>query len=124
MTGHEVLSLTGNGLVVWAAVAAVASVIVHARVMWWRTVMGRHLMAYMAVMAAVLVLGVVKLIIGDVFWFAALRLAVFVGVPVAMTQRLWLQIKAQRAVRDVMAHNPPPLLQPPEDPSCRTLPKS
>lgn len=93
------LRTVGNGLFVWAAVAGTASVLVHARVPWRRTEMGRHLMAYMGVMAATLDLGIVKLVFGDSAAFQLLRLAVFVGIPLAMTQRLWLQIKAQRTTR-------------------------
>jgi hypothetical protein len=90
----------GNILIWWAAIVGTASVVVHARVRWWDSEMGRHLMAYMTVIAAVLVLSVLRTIVGDSWWFALVRLIVFIGVPVAMTQRLWLQIKAQRAEQD------------------------
>jgi uncharacterized membrane protein len=87
----------GNGLIVWAALVGTASVVVHSRVAWARTAMGRHLMAYMAVMAAV---SCIRMVLGDAWWFALLRLIVFIGVPVVMTQRLWLQIKARRVEVD------------------------
>ena len=93
------LRWVGNGLIVWAAAVGVASVIVHLRVRWWATQMGRHLLAYMSVMATVLVLSVVRLALGDTWWFQLLRLAVFIGVPIVMTQRLYLQLKAQRESR-------------------------
>jgi len=76
-----------------------ASVVLHLRVPWWRSEMGRHLLYYMAVMALVLDLGVIRIVFGDSWWFALLRLITFIGVPAVMTQRLWLQIKAQRASR-------------------------
>jgi hypothetical protein len=94
-----VLRVTGNAFLCWAALVATASVVVHARVLWWRSVMGRHLMAYMGVMALVLDLGVVRLVTGDSWWFQLIRLLVFVGVPVVMTWRLWLQIRAQHTAR-------------------------
>ena len=96
---QDVFRLLGNALLVWAAVVATASVIVHSRVQWWHSIMGRHLMAYMFVVAAVLDLGVVKLVLGDSWGFALLRLVVFAGVPMVMSQRLYLQIRAQRETR-------------------------
>ena len=93
---YDMLRAVGNGLILWSAAVGIASVIVHARVPWWRTQMGRHLMAYMTVIAAVLTLSSVRVFTGDTWWFAVLRVVVFFGVPLAMTQRLWLQIKAQR----------------------------
>lgn len=86
----------GNGLILWAALVGMVSVVVHARVPWWRTQMGRHLMAYMLVVAAVLTLSSIRVVAGDSWGFALLRLVVFAGVPIVMSQRLWLQIKAQR----------------------------
>jgi FtsH-binding integral membrane protein len=93
------LRYAGNVLIHWAALVGVASVVVHSRVRWWDSPMGRHLMAYMTVIAAVLVLSVIRIDTGDTWWFGVLRLVVFAGVPVVMTQRLWLQIQAQRADR-------------------------
>lgn len=96
-----VLRIVGNVLLHWAAAVAVLSVVLHARVPWWRSEMGRHLMIYMAAMAIVLTLSCIRVdISGDTWWFALLRLATFTAVPIAMTQRAWLQIKAQRARGD------------------------
>lgn len=94
----ELLQFSGNILLCVSAVVATASVILHARVQWWVSQMGRHLMAYMAVMAAVLDMGTIKLIVGDSPGFALLRLVVFALVPAVMAWRVWLQIQAQRAV--------------------------
>lgn len=94
--GVGVLRLIGNGLISWAAVVGVLSVIVHALGPWRASEMGRHLMAYMTAIAAVLLLSVVRIIIGDSPWFQSLRLVVFVGVPVTMTWRLVLQLQARR----------------------------
>jgi len=88
--------LAGNVLIILSAVITSASVAMHTRVPWWRSEMGRHLMAYMAVMAAVLDLSTIKILFGDTAGFALLRLIVFIGVPLVMAWRLWLQIKAQR----------------------------
>lgn len=97
MADHaEWVHYIGNALITWAAVVGTASVVVHARVRWRETQVGVHLMAYMAAFALVLDLSVIRLLLGDSDWFQMLRLAVFVAVPVAMTQRLWLQIRAQR----------------------------
>lgn len=97
MDQQGIFRLIGNVLLHWAALVAVASVVLHARIPWWRSEMARHLMAYMSAMAVVLVLSCIRADIGgDTWWFALLRLVTFVAVPVAMTQRLWLQIKAQR----------------------------
>ena len=96
---HGALHLAGTMLVHWAALVGVLSVIVHARVSWRETAMGRHLMAYMTAIAAVLVLVVIANDIGDSVYFQLLRMIVFAAVPIAMTQRLVLQIRAQREVR-------------------------
>lgn len=96
---EQLFTWVANILIIWAALVGSASVVVHSRVQWWRTEMGRHLMAYMTVMAAVLVLAVVRIFLGDAWWFSLFRLLIFIGVPLVMTQRLWLQIKARRASR-------------------------
>jgi hypothetical protein len=96
-----VLGLLGNVLIHWAAIVGALSVIVHARVPWWTSPVGRHLMVYMAAIDVVLVLSCIRIDVGqDTWWFSLLRLAVFVFVPIVMTQRLWIQFKAQRVVRD------------------------
>lgn len=97
---HGLLTLIGSALLVITALVATASVLVHARVDWRATTMGRHLMLYMSVIAAVFDLSVVRLVLGDSPWFTTLQLVVFVGVPVAMIQRLYLQVQAQRAERE------------------------
>ena len=95
MTEQDILHVVGTVLIHWAAAVGVASVWVHTRVRWFDSEMGRHLMSYMAVIAAMLVLSCIVNDIGDSWWFQLLRLVVFIGVPLVMTQRLWLQIKAQ-----------------------------
>jgi hypothetical protein len=105
----------GTVLIHWAALVGVASVVMHSRVRWRETEMGRHLMAYMGAYAVVLVLSCIALDTlppappapGDSLWFQILRLVTFVAIPLVMTQRLWLQIKAQRETR---TNEPPPPL--------------
>ena len=86
------------GTVIYVAMAAVGtlSVIVHSRVRWWATQMGRHVMVYMLSIAVVLDLGVIRLLVGDTAWFAAVRVAALAVVLAAMTQRLYLQVAARR----------------------------
>lgn len=115
--GHQALfNLIGNVLIVWAALVGAASVVVHSRVAWWVTPMGRHLMVYMSVMAAVLVLSCVRILFGDSTWFQLVRLVVFIGVPIAMTQRLVLQLKARRSGRDAGRMQPADRLDTPDTP--------
>jgi hypothetical protein len=92
----DIFRLIGNVLVCLSAAIATTSVILHARVPWWRSEMGRHLMAYTATIAAVLDLAVIRMLIGDSWWFALLRLVVFSLVPAVTAWRVWLQIKAHR----------------------------
>lgn len=99
----QLMEWAGAVLITWAAVVGVASVVVHSRVPWWTTELGRHLMIYMSVIAAVLAMSAIRFFVGDAPWFQVLRFIVFIGVPLAMTQRLWLQIKAQRLPRPVSA---------------------
>jgi hypothetical protein len=96
MTPQTLVHLVGTVLIHWAAAAGVASVVAHLRVRWWDTEMGRHLMAYMSAVALVLLLSCVVNDVGDSSWFQVLRLVVFVAIPLVMTWRLWLQLKAQR----------------------------
>jgi hypothetical protein len=112
MTPQPLVHLVGTVLIHWAAAAGVASVVVHSRVRWWDTEMGRHLMAYMSAFALVLLLSCVVNDVGDSAWFQVLRLVVFVAIPLVMTWRLWLQLKAQRPVRDEPAPSEPNETQP------------
>lgn len=100
MNEQELLYTVGSVFLSYAAVVGTASVVAHSRVNWRASAMGRHLMFYMAVMAATLDLGVIRFIFGDSHWFQVLRTAVFIGVPIVMTQRLILQIKARRKEDD------------------------
>ena len=108
MDFQTVINLVGTGLLFWAALVGVASVVVHARVDWRATAMGRHLMGYMAALASVLVLSCIRILTGDSWWFQLLRLVAFIGIPVFMTQRLVLQLRAQRTPRSSEDKDPHP----------------
>ena len=106
---QAILNLIGSVFIVWAALVGVASVIVHLRVFDRRSTMSVHLLGYMFAMASVLVLSCIRIFTGDSWWFQLLRLITFIGVPIMMTHRLWLQIQAQRRP------NPEPEKEPADD---------
>lgn len=94
-------------LVLWGAVIGIMSVILHSRVPWRATEMGRHLMFYMGIIAAVFVGTAIRIIFTwNQDWFFTLNLLIFAGVPMAMTQRLWLQWKAQQPPKTPPQGNP------------------
>ena len=93
------LHLLGTVLLHWAALVGVASVVVHLRVFDRHSVMSVHILGYMSAISAVLVLACIANDIGDSGWFQLLRFVVFIAVPVLMTQRLYLLVKAQRTSR-------------------------
>lgn len=91
----------GDALVIISAAIATTSVVVHATVKprWWTSPVARHLMAYMAVVAAVLDLSAIRVIAGaglDTEWFVITRIAVFAGVPFVLAWRLTLQVQLSR----------------------------
>jgi hypothetical protein len=94
-----VLRLGSVALMVWAALVGTASVIVHLRVYDPTSAVSRHLLGYMAAIAVVLDLSVLAILPGDTLWFRVIRLVAFAAVPIFMTQRLVLQIRAQRETR-------------------------
>ena len=87
----------GNGLILVSALIGIASVAVHTQAPWRKSVMGRHLMVYFIITTVILVLSAIKSFLSvDPEWFSTLRLLVFILLPIAMTHRLILQIKAHR----------------------------
>ncbi len=90
------VTTVGNVLLVAGAIPAVASVLVFCRVTWWRSRWGRHVMAYMSTVAIMLALGCLKLVIGDSPAFAAIRVAAFTTVVMALWWRLWFVVLAYR----------------------------
>jgi len=96
MDFHAIINLVGTGFIYWAALVGVASVLVHLRVWDRGSTMSTHLLFYMVSVSAVLVLSAIRNLTGDSWWFQLLRLLTFMLVPIAMSQRLWLQVQAQR----------------------------
>lgn len=95
-------------LVVWGATVGIMSVTLHSRVRWRATEMGRHLMFYMGMIALVFVLTALRMIFTwNQNWFFLLNVIVFTGVPLAMTQRLWLQWKVYRGLAEEPPSTPP-----------------
>jgi len=91
----ETLRAIGMGLVVVSAALADACVIAHQMLArWWETPEGRHVMAYQAVLAAVLTLWAVAIILPGWQWFHALRLAAFALVPPVLAWRLAIIVQA------------------------------
>lgn len=94
----DIVQQSGDVLVFVSALVATASVVVHAGVSppWWRTHIGKHLMYYMASVAAVLDLSAIRLVAGaslDTPWFQIVRVVVFATVPVVLSWRLWIQVR-------------------------------
>lgn len=97
--------LAGNILAFGSCALAVAFMIAYhvtSRGAWRTNPMGRHMMAFAAVDAAVLGLSCIRAIFGasvDTHWFAALRIVTFFGVPWVFAWRLWLLRSSVRAER-------------------------
>lgn len=93
----------GNALVVVTTGLAWAFVVLyHLWAPWWRSEVGRHVMTYSTVVAAVLTLSLVRLIGGaslETTWFQILRLIVFAGVPAAIGWRIAILWRVQRRSR-------------------------
>jgi hypothetical protein len=96
---QALLRLVTIVLMVWAALVGTASVVVHLRVFDPTSPISRHLLGYMTAIAVVLDLSVLALLPGDTVWFQLIRLVAFAAVPIFMTQRLILQLRAQRENR-------------------------
>jgi hypothetical protein len=84
----------GNLFLVLSAIPAVASVVVFARVSWWRSRWGRHLMAYMTAMAFLLVIGVLRIFFVDAWWFFILRMLGYAALVGVLWWRMFYVIQA------------------------------
>ena len=84
----------GNLFLILSAILAVISVIVFARVSWWRSRWGRHLMSYMFVMAELLILGIIRLFFGEYWWFDILRAIAYVQFVIVLWWRMFYVIQA------------------------------
>lgn len=108
MDVQTVINMVGTVLYLATCLLGTASVAVHFRVAWYRSTMGRHLMAYMGALALTLDLGLAKLLLGDSLGFQIARLAAFAAIPLVMGQRLYLQVQAQRTERAARDADRPP----------------
>jgi len=94
------LFLIGSVLVIVSALLALACVVSQALLArWWETSAGRHVMAFQAVLAAVLCLWTLRLWVPDAAWLVVLRFVAFAGVPVVLGWRLHIILKTWRAKR-------------------------
>lgn len=98
--------LVGGGLLVVTTLLALACPVAYqvtTRGTWRRSDVGRHLMAFMASMAAVLALSSVRFVLvtvagrDDPAWFVWIRLIVFVSVPIVLAGRLSIILDARRS---------------------------
>ena len=95
-------TMVGTALAVISAVEAFTFVVAYhfySGGQWRRDPMGRHVMAFVAVDAAVLGLAVVRAVAGaslDTGWFAWMRVVVFLGVPWVLGWRLAILLRYWR----------------------------
>lgn len=87
----------GSVLIVASVVPAVLFVVLYQLTAdWRRQPLGPHVMTFMSVIAAVLVLSTVRqFTTGDTLWFLLLRLVVFAAVPFVLWWRVIILIKTQ-----------------------------
>lgn len=94
------MTIAGNVLVLITTVLGwTFCVLYHFLAPWWRTTMGRNVMTYGLVVAAVLSLSSARIIAGaglETTWFQVLRLIVFAGVPMAISWRIAILLRLQR----------------------------
>lgn len=89
-------NLIGNVGVVVAALGAVLCVLWYWRVPWWRSAIGRHLQSYHIVVAALLVVGAIRVFYGDSDFWRYTRLVLFLGVPIVVWWRFIIIVRANR----------------------------
>jgi hypothetical protein len=93
--------VVGNVLVALSAGFAVAFVaLYHLSSPWWRSEAGRHVMSFMGIIGAVLILTLIRIVAGAKVdahwpWFTWLRVVVFAGVPGVIAWRLWMLWRLQ-----------------------------
>ena len=101
----RLLILIGNIVLIAAAVEAVTFIALYQRLSrgaWRRDPIGRQLMAFGSVDAAVFGLAAIRIVGGaslDTGWFAWLRLATLVGIPWVLGWRILILVKINREGR-------------------------
>jgi hypothetical protein len=108
-----VIRVLGDLLIYAAAIPATASVVAYWPKPWLTDPVSKHLMAYMAVIAAILDLWVIRIAFGDSLFFIILRLVVVAFLPVVLWWRLILQLRFNHPLppppaEDVASADPPP----------------
>jgi hypothetical protein len=94
MTGAR--EIVTDAAVIASALEAVAFVVIYVRRVNWRDPMGRHIVAFVGSLAAVLVLSVIRIFAADATWFAWTRTIVLLSVPVTFGQRLFAVLRPDR----------------------------
>src|SRR3954452_844782 len=89
-SGRTMVTLVGNILLILSTIPAVMSVVVYTRVDWKASHLGRHVMSYMVVIAAVLVLSVIRIFGFDSWWFEWIRVGTYAGIPVVLWWRFFV----------------------------------
>lgn len=90
------------------AVACVVSYAIKTGGAWRASEIGRHLMAFMAAMAAVLTMSFLRIVIVDVLGhedlpaFRMIRIIVFVGIPVVLGWRLKIIVFSEPTAEEIM----------------------
>jgi hypothetical protein len=97
----DIPMLIGNGLLILTFLLSLAYAITyHLVARWWETDFGRSLMSLKIALAVVTGLAAVRILFGvNADWYTALRLIVFVAVPLSLAWRLVVLIKIQRQSR-------------------------
>lgn len=88
----------GNVLLYTSTVIAAVSVIVYHGLSggrWAHSQEGRHVMAYMASIALILTTWMIGVVFEVPHWFDTVRLCVFATLPIVLTWRLVLIVRAQ-----------------------------
>lgn len=90
-----------NGLLILTFLLAAAYAIVyHFTARWWESEFGRSLMSLKIAIAVVTGLALPRILFdSDQAWYQALRVIVFVAVPLTLAWRLAVLIKIQRQAR-------------------------
>jgi hypothetical protein len=88
-----------DAAVIVSALEAVAFVVIYVRRVDWRDPMGRHIMAFVGSLAAVLVLSAIRIFAADAAWFAWTRTVILLTVPVTFGQRLLAVLRPERFSR-------------------------
>lgn len=86
----------GNILLISGLVPTVLAVLFYARVPWWKSKMGRHLMSYMGILAFLFVILSLRFFVtGEIYTY--IRLVVFGVFVIMLWWRLVLIVQMQRA---------------------------